>query len=82
VAHFLGKSVGLMAKVSFFLYFCTVNVCQVATDKVTYWMEIADYDIGTAESLFKTRRWLYVAFMCHQAIPFPSAFQTSLSTDD
>lgn len=57
-----------MAKVSFFLYFCAVNTFLVATDKVTYWMEIADYDIGTAESLFKTKRWLYVAFMCHQAI--------------
>ena len=40
----------------------------MATDKVKYWIEIANYDIGTAEALFKTRRWLYVAFMCHQAI--------------
>ena len=40
----------------------------MSTDKVSYWTEIADYDFGTAESLFKTQRWLYVAFMCHQAI--------------
>lgn len=40
----------------------------MATDKVTYWKEIANYDLHTAEALFKTRRWLYVAFMCHQAI--------------
>lgn len=30
----------------------------MVTDKVIYWMEIADYGIGTAESLYKTRRWL------------------------
>lgn len=40
----------------------------MVTDKVTYWLDIADYDIDTAEALFKTKRWLYVAFMCHQAI--------------
>lgn len=40
----------------------------MVSDKVAYWTDIADYDIGTAESLFKTRRWLYVAFMCHQVI--------------
>ena len=40
----------------------------MATEKVTYWIEIANYDLHTAEALFKTRRWLYVAFMCHQAI--------------
>ena len=38
------------------------------TDKVTYWIEIADYDIDTAEAMYQTQRWLYVAFMCHQAI--------------
>ena len=40
----------------------------MVNDKVAYWTDIADYDIETAESLFKTKRWLYVAFMCHQAI--------------
>ena len=40
----------------------------MATDKVTYWLDIADYDIDTAEAMFTTERWLYVAFMCHQAI--------------
>lgn len=37
-------------------------------DRVTYWQEIADYDIETAETLYNGGRWLYVAFMCHQAI--------------
>ena len=40
----------------------------MTTDKVTYWIEIADYDIDTAEAMYQTQRWLYVAFMCHQAI--------------
>ena len=40
----------------------------MATDRVTYWIEIADYDIDTAEAMYQTKRWLYVTFMCHQAI--------------
>lgn len=55
----------------------------MVTDKVTYWTEIADYDIGTAESLYKTRRWLYVAFMCHQAIEKTlKAYWCGTRTDD
>ena len=37
-------------------------------EKVAYWLEIADYDIETAEAMYETKRWLYVAFMCHQTI--------------
>ncbi len=37
-------------------------------EKVQYWLEIANYDLDTAEDLFKFKRWLYVAFMCHQVI--------------
>ena len=37
-------------------------------DKVAYWIDIADYDMETAETLYDGGRWLYVAFMCHQAI--------------
>lgn len=37
-------------------------------DKIAYWLDIADYDLETAEAMYKTKRWLYVAFMCHQAI--------------
>lgn len=35
---------------------------------VQYWMELADYDLETADAMFVTKRWLYVGFMCHQAI--------------
>ncbi len=37
-------------------------------DKVAYWLDIANYDLETAEAMYSTGRWLYVAFMCHQAI--------------
>jgi len=37
-------------------------------DKVQYWIERADYDYATAIDLMKSKRWLYVAFMCHQTI--------------
>ena len=37
-------------------------------EKVKYWLEIADYDLETAEALYVSKRWLYVAFMCHQVI--------------
>ena len=40
----------------------------MATDKVAYWIDIADYDMETAEAMYRTGRWLYVAFMCHQVI--------------
>lgn len=40
----------------------------MAIDKVAYWLDIANEDIEVAEDLFKTKRWLYVAFMCHQVI--------------
>ena len=37
-------------------------------EKIAYWLDIADYDLETAEAMYKTKRWLYVAFMCHQVI--------------
>jgi HEPN domain-containing protein len=37
-------------------------------DKAKYWIELAEYDLETAEAMFKTNRLLYVGFMCHQVI--------------
>ena len=37
-------------------------------EKVQYWLDIADYDFDTAEAMYQTGRWLYVAFMCHQVV--------------
>ena len=40
----------------------------MAIDKVAYWLDIADYDLETANAMLITRRWLYVGFMCHQVL--------------
>jgi len=33
-----------------------------------YWLEIANYDLKTAEAMLNSKRYLYVGFMCHQSI--------------
>ena len=38
------------------------------SEKIKYWVEISDYDLETAKAMFKTKRYLYVGFMCHQAV--------------
>ncbi|RKX75280.1 MAG: DNA-binding protein [Spirochaetes bacterium] len=37
-------------------------------EKVEYWLDLAEYDLKTAEVMLKGRRYLYVGFMCHQVI--------------
>ena len=37
-------------------------------EKFAYWLDIAQYDLETAEAMFVSGRWLYVFFMCQQAI--------------
>ncbi len=37
-------------------------------DKVNYWLELAEYDISTVKSLFRSRKFLYVGFLCHLTI--------------
>ena len=37
-------------------------------EKFEYWWDIAQYDLETAEAMFAAGRWLYVVFMCQQAI--------------
>jgi HEPN domain-containing protein len=37
-------------------------------EKFEYWLNIAKYDLETAEAMFVSGRWLYVVFMCQQAI--------------
>ena len=36
--------------------------------KISYWTDLSDYDIGTAEALLESGRYLYVGFMSHHAI--------------
>jgi len=51
-------------------------------EKVAYWLDIADYDMETAEAMYKTKRWLYVAFMCHQVIEKTIKAYWSYQCDD
>ncbi len=37
-------------------------------DKKDYWFSLSDYDLETAKAMLQTKRWLYVGFMCHQAV--------------
>ncbi len=37
-------------------------------NKIKYWIDISDYDLETAEAMYKSKRYLYVGFMCHQTI--------------
>lgn len=37
-------------------------------ENIEYWKEISEYDLETAKAMMKTKRFLYVGFMCHQAV--------------
>jgi len=37
-------------------------------EKFQYWLEHAQYDLDTAEAMLQNGRWLYVVFMCQQAV--------------
>ena len=37
-------------------------------DNVKYWLDLADYDLNAAHAMLKGKLYLYVGFMCHQAI--------------
>jgi HEPN domain-containing protein len=37
-------------------------------EKFAYWLEHAQYDLETAEAMHKGGRWVYVVFMCQQAL--------------
>lgn len=37
-------------------------------DKVDYWVDISEYDLKSAAAMLKSNLFLYVGFMCHQAI--------------
>lgn len=35
---------------------------------VKQWLDQSNYDLNTAKAMYKTARYLYVAFMCQQAV--------------
>ncbi len=36
--------------------------------KINYWVDISCYDLESAKVMLEGKRFLYVGFMCHQAI--------------
>ena len=51
-------------------------------DKAKYWIELSDYDLVTAEAMLRSKRFLYVGFMCHQTIEKAfKAYFSSLKSD-
>ena len=52
-------------------------------DVIRRWIEIVNEDLSVAEDLYKTKHWLYVAFMCHQVIEKAlKAYWTATRDDD
>jgi HEPN domain-containing protein len=52
-------------------------------ENITYWIEIADYDLETAKAMLASKRYLYVGFMCHQVIEKTiKAYYSSTKEDD
>ena len=41
---------------------------MTSEEKYAYWLELATYDLESANAMFITGRWFYVVFMCQQAI--------------
>jgi HEPN domain-containing protein len=39
-----------------------------AQEKFDYWLDSAQYDLKVAGSMFQDGHWLYVVFMCQQAV--------------
>lgn len=37
-------------------------------EKIQYWLDISDYDLETARAMLFSERYLYVVFMCQQAM--------------
>ena len=36
--------------------------------KAGYWLDLAAYDLETADVMLRGKRYLYVGFMCHQVV--------------
>lgn len=52
-------------------------------NKIEYWTDLAKYDLETAEAMHRSERYLYVGFMCHQAIEkILKAYYVKTKTDN
>lgn len=50
--------------------------------KYEHWLDIAQYDLETADAMLSSGRWLYVVFMCQQAVEKLSKGLYTLYIDD
>ena len=37
-------------------------------EKCGYWLMLSNYDLGTIDALIQGERWVYVAYLCQQAV--------------
>ena len=37
-------------------------------EKYAYWLMLSNYDLETIETLIAGKRWVYVTYLCQQAI--------------
>ena len=44
------------------------TIPSMTEDVIDNWFALARYDLATAEAMLQTRRFLYVGFMCQQAV--------------
>ena len=51
-------------------------------EKFEHWLDIAQYDLETADSMLTGGRWLYVVFMCQQAVEKLTKGLYTLYVDD
>jgi HEPN domain-containing protein len=53
------------------------------TEKTNYWIDGSRYDLESARAMLKTRRFLYVGFLCHQTVELAiKAYHCSRSDED
>lgn len=53
----------------FVLYYLYKEEIKISDfNKIEYWIELAEYDFETAKAMLKSKRYLYVGFMCNQVI--------------
>jgi HEPN domain-containing protein len=55
---------------------------MTTNEKVLYWVDLSDYDMETALTMLRGKRYLYVGFMCHQTVEkIFKAYYTKLTAD-
>lgn len=55
---------------------------MIVIDKVAYWIEIAEQDIIAANAMLKSKLYLYVGFMFHQAVEKMLKAHYSMQAED